>query len=182
MNGSFLQSRRILSARRIALLTTAIAGIGVAAFLLAPHMARSGNPLGTAAQAQNLTEKVQQLPQRPVGFADIVERVKPAVISVRVKIERSSDAGQSGEDDLPFPPGSPFEKFFRRFGMPNTPSSPNGKEVVTGQGSGFFITNDGYAVTNNHVVQNADNVQVTADDGKIFSAKVIGTDRAPISL
>jgi serine protease Do len=113
MNRSFLQSRRILSARRIALLTTTIAGIGAAAVFFAPNIASSGHLLGTAAQAQNLTEKVQQLPQRPVGFADIVEKVKPAVISVRVKIERSADASQNGEDDLPFPPGSPFEKFFR---------------------------------------------------------------------
>jgi serine protease Do len=176
MNGSFLQSRRILSARRIALLTTTIAGIGAAAVFFAPNIASSGHLLGTAAQAQNLTEKVQQLPQRPVGFADIVEKVKPAVISVRVKIERSADASQNGEDDLPFPPGSPFEKFFKKFGMPNMPNSPNGKEVITGQGSGFFITADGYAVTNNHVVQNAETVQVTTDDGKTFSAKVIGTD------
>jgi serine protease Do len=55
---------------------------------------------------------------------------------------------------LPFPPGSPFERFFKRFGMPNMPF--NGKEVITGQGSGFFISADGYAVTNNHVVQNAE--------------------------
>jgi serine protease Do len=171
MNGSFLQSRRILSARRIALLTTAIAGVGAAVFFLAPN----GNALGTAALAQNLTEKVQQLPQRPVGFADIVEKVKPAVISVRVKIERQADSSDTSEDN-PFPPGSPFEKFFRQFGMPNMPNMPSGKEVITGQGSGFFITGDGYAVTNNHVVENADNVQVTTDDGKTFTAKVIGTD------
>jgi serine protease Do len=171
MNGSSLQSRRILSARRIALLTTAIAGVGAAVFFLAPN----GNALGTAALAQNLTEKVQQLPQRPVGFADIVEKVKPAVISVRVKIERQADSSDTSEDN-PFPPGSPFEKFFRQFGMPNMPNMPSGKEVITGQGSGFFITGDGYAVTNNHVVENADNVQVTTDDGKTFTAKVIGTD------
>ena len=48
----------------------------------------------------------------------------------------------------------------------------------TGQGSGFFISADGYAVTNNHVVQNAENVQVTTDDGKTYTAKVIGTDHA----
>jgi serine protease Do len=171
MNGSSLQSRRILSARRIALLTTAIAGVGAAVFFLAPN----GNALGTAALAQNLTEKVQQLPQRPIGFADIVEKVKPAVISVRVKIERQADSSDTSEDN-PFPPGSPFEKFFRQFGMPNMPNMPSGKEVITGQGSGFFITGDGYAVTNNHVVENADNVQVTTDDGKTFTAKVIGTD------
>ena len=134
------------------------------------------NPFGSAAQAQNLTEKVQQLPQRPVGFADIVEKVKPAVISVRVKIDRPVASNSSSDDDLPFPPGSPFEKFFRQFGMPGMPSMPNGHEIITGQGSGFFISSDGYAVTNNHVVQNAEKVQVTTDDGKSYSAKVIGTD------
>ena len=170
MNGNFRALRRSLSTRRIALLATTIAGFGTAALVFAP-----GTPLhgafGTAAQAQNLSEKVQQLPQRPVGFADIVEKVKPAVISVRVKIDRPSDS-DSNDEDLPFPPGSPFERFFRRFGMPNT----HGHEVITGQGSGFFISRDGYAVTNNHVVQGAENVQVTTDDSKIHNAKVIGTD------
>ena len=47
---------------------------------------------------------------------------------------------------------------------------------VTGQGSGFFISADGYAVTNNHVVEKAESVQVTTDDGKTYTAKVIGTD------
>jgi serine protease Do len=171
MNGRFFQSRRLLPARRAALLATAIAGLGLAAFVLASH-APGITPFGTA-QAQNLSEKVQQLPQRPVGFADIVEKVKPAVISVRVKVERPANSGATTDEDLPFPPGSPFERFFRRFGMPN---QPNGREVVTGQGSGFFISRDGYAVTNNHVVQNAESVQVTADDGKTYTAKVIGTD------
>ena len=173
MNRSFLQARRILSARRVVLLATTIAGIGAATFVLAPNMT---NPFGTAAQAQNLTEKVQQLPQKPVGFADIVEKVKPAVISVRVKIDRPVASNSNSEDDLPFPHGSPFEKFFRQFGMPGTPGMPNGHEIITGQGSGFFISSDGYAVTNNHVVQNAETVQVTTDDGKSYSAKVIGTD------
>jgi len=176
MNGSSPSSRRSLSGRRFALLATTIAGFAAAAFLVAPNFAPKFAPkadlFGTLAQAQNLTDKVQQLPQRPVGFADIVEKVKPAVISVRVKMERPANSDLS-EDDLPFPPGSPFERFFRRFGMPET---PNGKEVITGQGSGFFITQDGYAVTNNHVVQNAANVTVTTDDGKAYTAKVIGTD------
>jgi serine protease Do len=50
-------------------------------------------------------------------------------------------------------------------------------EFVTGQGSGFFISADGYRCHYNHVVQNAEIVQVTADDGKAYSAKVIGTDQ-----
>ncbi len=169
MNGRSLHSCRLLSVRRVALLATTIAGIGAAALVLAPNAA---SPFATAAQAQNLSEKVQQLPQKPVGFADIVEKVKPAVISVRVKIDQPASSNDS-DDALPFPPGSPFEKFFRQFGTPNM---PNGHEIITGQGSGFFISSDGYAVTNNHVVQNAENVQVTTDDGKTFTAKVIGAD------
>ena len=118
MKPNFQSSRRTLSTRRMALLTTTIASLGAAVLMFSPWLS-SPDIFGSAAQAQNLTEKVQQLPQRPVGFADIVERVKPAVISVRVKIDRSSDSSLS-DDDLPFPPGSPFERFFKRFGMPNT--------------------------------------------------------------
>jgi serine protease Do len=173
MQRSSPSARRILSARRVALLATTIAGFGAAALVLAPNSAPMADVFGSPAQAQNLTDKVQQLPQRPVGFADIVEKVKPSVISVRVKMERPANASPS-DDELPFPPGSPFERFFRRFGMPNLPKG--GKEVVTGQGSGFFISQDGYAVTNNHVVQNAENVTVTTDDGKTHDAKVIGAD------
>jgi len=163
--------RPVLSARRVALLATTVASLAAATFVFSPN-SYAPSALADAAQAQNLTEKVQQLPQRPIGFADIVEKVKPAVISVRVKIDQPAQPGLS-DDELPFPPGSPFERFFKRFG---TPGNPRGHEVITGQGSGFFISRDGYAVTNNHVVQNAENVQVTADDGKTYTAKVIGTD------
>jgi len=168
MNDNKQPRRRSLSARRIALLATTIAGIGAVA-VFAPK----ADFFAGAASAQNLTQQAQQLPQRPVGFADIVEKVKPAVISVRVKMERQVNPGLSN-DELPFPPGSPFERFFRRFGLPN--GGEGGREIITGQGSGFFISADGYAVTNNHVVQNAETVHVTTDDGKTYAAKVIGTD------
>jgi serine protease Do len=171
MNDNKQIRHRGLSARRIALLATTIAGLG-AVTVFAPYASQVDFLTG-AAHAQNLTQQAQQLPQRPVGFADIVEKVKPAVISVRVKMERPITSGMSN-DELPFPPGSPFDRFFRRFGMPN--GGEGGHEIVTGQGSGFFITADGYAVTNNHVVQNAETVQVTTDDGKSYGAKVIGTD------
>ena len=170
-------ARRGLSARRLGLLATTIVGVGAAALFIAPNFAPKGDfPssfLTSSARAENVSQQAQQLPQHPVGFADIVEKVKPAVISVRVKMERPTHSGLT-DDDLPFPPGSPFERFFKRFGMPN--SGEGGHEIVTGQGSGFFISADGYAVTNNHVVSNAETVQVTTDDGKTFAAKVIGTD------
>ena len=55
-------------------------------------------------------------------------------------------------------------------------NAPQSHETIVGEGSGFFISPDGYAVTNNHVVNHARSVQVTTDDGTIYTAKVIGTD------
>jgi len=163
---------RVLAARRIALLAGA-AGLGAAVlFTGAGLVSRAPNlSLSNIAYAQNV--------QRPVGFADIVEKVKPAVISVRVKV----DAGpkmMGFDGSSPFPQGSQMERFFRRFGLPEngTPDEarpPRGR-MVTGQGSGFFISADGFAVTNNHVVDKASTVEITAEDGKTYSAKVIGTD------
>jgi serine protease Do len=165
---------RGLSARRAVLLATAVAGLGAAALVVAPGFNLSANY--PTAQAQNLTEQAHKLPA-PVGFADIVAKVKPAVISVRVKIDGGS--ATTGTGDLEnLPPG--LREFFRRFGMPDFPNGgpnmPHGHSIITGQGSGFFISADGYAVTNNHVVEKAENVQVTTDDGKTHKAKVIGTD------
>jgi len=167
--------RGILSVRRAALLATTIAGLGAAAFVAAPDFNLSASyPI---AQAQNLTEQAQKL-NAPVGFADIVAKVKPAVISVRVRID--GDKGTDGvASNNQVPPG--MRDFLRRFGLPDMPNMPNGRGhgggVVMGQGSGFFISADGYAVTNNHVVENADNVKVITDDGKTHTAKVIGTDQ-----
>jgi serine protease Do len=123
------------------------------------------------AQVNNEVSKVQQ----PVGFADIVEKVKPSVISVKVRMKTKV---ADDDSDFPFPPGSPMERFFRRFGGPDGFPGHHGHShgIVMGQGSGFFISPDGYAVTNNHVVEGADKVEVTTDDGKTYSAKVIGTD------
>ena len=105
----------------------------------------------------------------PVGFADIAAKVKSAVIGVRVKVE--STQSQMPDQELPFPPGSPFYKFF---GTPD--QNPQKRRFGTALGSGFFISSDGYAVTNNHVVENGRNFEITTDDGKTYSAKVIGTD------
>jgi serine protease Do len=174
MYGNESTSRRAFSARRVALLATTIVGLSAAGLFALQNAPSKFDPFVSSAHAQNLSEKAQQLTQKPVGFADIVEKVKPAVISVRVKMERPASTNSDNNDqEIPFPPGSPFERFFRRFGMPEAPSGP---EVITGQGSGFFISADGYAVTNNHVVEHAESVKVTTDDGKIYTAKVIGTD------
>src|SRR3954465_14801916 len=174
----------LFSARKFALMASVAAGLGVAAYGFGP----STNPVafGSPAHAQvnNEVSKVQ----KPVGFADIVERVKPSVISVKVNINEKVTKDESGNnDDSPFQPGSPMERFFRRFGgqdglPPGLRGMPRGR-AITGQGSGFFISADGYAVTNNHVVDSADKVEVTTDDGKTYKAKAIGTDpRTDVAL
>src|SRR5215210_5024919 len=177
-NTSSSKPRGILSARRVALLATTIAGLGAATFFAPNFDIRHGV---RSAYAQNLSAEAQRVPG-PVGFADIVEKVKPAVISVRVKMHANPQVSMN-DQDFQFPPGSPFERFFRRFGGPDgMPQGQRGQQAprtprqATGQGSGFFISADGYAVTNNHVVDNADTVEIATDDGKTYTAKVIGAD------
>src|SRR6516164_5364336 len=172
---SYRQRGSLLSARKFALMASVVAGLGAAVYGFGPSSGPA-SIFSSPAQAQvgNEVRKVAQ----PIGFADIVERVKPSVMSVKVNINEKITKDDSG-DDSPFQPGSPMERFFRRFGGPDglpPGMRPRGHGVVTGQGSGFFISADGYAVTNNHVVDSAEKVEVTTDDGKTYSAKVIGTD------
>jgi serine protease Do len=182
--------RSLFSARKLALMASVVAGLGIAGYGLspAPH-----DIFSSAAHAQ-VDKQVKQVAQ-PTGFADIVERVKPSVISVRVnineKVAKDDTANKNDDSDSPFQPGSPMERFFKRFGGPDGmppglrggPRGGNRGGQITGQGSGFFISPDGYAVTNNHVVDGADKVEVTADDGKVYKAKVIGTDpRTDVAL
>jgi len=168
------QPRSVLSARRFVLMASA-AVIGAGVLFSGAEYATKPNATLFASPAH------AQSAQRPVGFADIVEKVKPAVISVRVKMDGGART-MSFDGDSPFPPGSPMERFFRRFGTPDgqdtpdRPRAPRGRNFTMGQGSGFFISADGYAVTNNHVVDKAESVEVTTDDGKTHTAKVIGTD------
>jgi serine protease Do len=174
---SYRQPRRSLfSARKLVLMASVAAGLGLAVHGFSPSTSPADLFSSPAhAQVNNEVKKVE----RPVGFADIVERVKPSVISVKVNIKEKTASNDGDDDATPFQPGSPMERFFRRFGGPDGfPGLKGGHpHVVQGQGSGFFISADGYAVTNNHVVDGAEKVEVTTDDGKTYSAKVIGTDQ-----
>ena len=165
---------RALSARRLVLLAT-VTGLGVAGATIGTNALHQAG-LPTYAAAANAAE----IAQRPAGFADLVEKVKPAVISVRVKVKVSSEM-MSFDGDMPFPPNSHMQRYFHHFGMPHGENAPDNQRqphghIMTAQGSGFFITADGYAVTNNHVVDKAKTVEITTDDGKTHDAKVIGTD------
>ena len=164
-----------LAARRMTLLGT-VGALGVAILLVGPGGQYWRSSVGAAPASAAEFET-----QRPVGFADIVAKVKPAVISVRVKVSGSAEPAmlQDNRDEqrqIPVQPGSPLDKFFQQFGQEFGPQAPQRHDTITGEGSGFFISADGYAVTNNHVVDHAKSVQVTADDGTVYPAKVVGTD------
>ncbi len=174
------QTRSLFSARKVALMASVVTGL--AAYGFSPSSDRL-EIFGGAAHAQmsNAASSAAQ----PIGFADMVERVKPSVISVKVTMKESaSDAANMSDNDGS---GSPMERFFRRFGGPNggpqNPERNNRHGEMMGQGSGFFISSDGYAVTNNHVVDGAEKVEVMTDAGKTYTAKVIGTDpRTDVAL
>ena len=170
--------RKLLTARRLALLASAGA-LSTAVLFAGPGAIDALAPSTASAQTAQT--------QRIASFADVVAKVKPAVVSVRVKMNDETMRGMTGfnndEDSGQRGFGPDMERFFRRFGMPETPNMPNMPRGERGQrnfsmsqGSGFFISADGYAVTNNHVLRNAKMVEVTTDDGKSYDAKVIGSD------
>src|SRR5262249_35977088 len=135
--------RRILSARRLTLLGSA-AVVGAALVF--------GGVGGVQLTPQAFAASTQTQAQGPEGFADLIAKVKPAVISVRVKRDRVADASdmpQMNDDEDGLPPGMrnmPFEKFFRHYGERGPRAQMPHHEMVTGVGSGFFISADGYAV------------------------------------
>ena len=130
----------------------------------------------TPATAQNQIQAEAIDPTR--GFADLVDRVMPAVVSVQVKFANASSTEEGSQRMIPGLPEGPWGEFFKQFpqfreGAPGQRQRPEGG---MGQGSGFIISADGYAVTNNHVVQDANEVTVTLNDGTELKAEVIGTD------
>src|SRR5262249_6417091 len=130
------QKSRFLSARRLVLLAS-VAGLGVTVLLGgAGLLPQPTSPALTATACARGS-------QRRVGFPDSVDKVNPAFMSARAKT--ASGAKMMGlEGVLPPPPNSQIERFFRRFGLPEgaTPDEPRAprNRLVTGQGSGFFIT------------------------------------------
>jgi serine protease Do len=148
--------------------------------LTSPAYAQGQNRTGPQQQTQSLPS-----PAMPVSIADVVERVGPAVVTVHV-----TQTASAGPERMPgFPRGTPFDEFFRRFfeGMPPGMEGPQQgpqrraqpaprERKVEGLGSGFIIDKSGLVVTNNHVVEDANEIEVELADGRKMKAKLIGRD------
>jgi serine protease Do len=109
----------------------------------------------------------------PDGFADLAEKLLPAVVNIS-STQVSHERAQRGPEIPQFPPGSPFEEFFRDFLDRNRPDAPPRR--VTSLGSGFVIDPSGYVVTNNHVIEDADEITVILQDNTNLKAKLVGKD------
>jgi serine protease Do len=172
------RTRRWLGASALAL-TVAVGGVSTA-YVMTGQAAN--------AQVQNSAQiVVPPVAQPQPGFADLVEAVKPAVVSILVEAEAAGQAAQRGGQfnfNMPdLPEGHPFRDFFDQFsdrfgsdgrgqGSENMPRP----RPYMAAGSGFVISGDGYVVTNNHVVENATKVTVVFDDGTEQVAEIVGTD------
>ncbi len=167
-----------MAARKSGFIVGAVAGAGVAAAALAgvglrmapAHAADQPNLIRTA----STTPIFAPPPGAPMSFADIFEQVSPAVVSIDVTSKADNRA-------LRRIPGLPFDIF------PQAPRGQPGEEGQDGEegqrgpraqssGSGFFISADGYLVTNNHVVENAEEIKISLKDGRELEAEIIGRD------
>ncbi|MBI3452984.1 MAG: DegQ family serine endoprotease [Rhodospirillales bacterium] len=146
------------------------AGLILAVSLIAGNMAVAPWP----AEGQNRTNPPAN------GFADLAERLLPAVVNISTSQVVRAERGQPGQPGQPpgppgerrrgpempqFPPGSPFEEFFR--------DPPRRAQAL---GSGFVVDPSGYVVTNNHVIADADEIKVILHDNTQLTAKLVGRD------
>ena len=157
-----------------ATVTTALAG--AAFFSLSP------NALAAVASAgASVIDGDAGVQYGPPSFADLAERVEPAVVSITVTGKTDGATKMNGQQHQrsPFPEGSPFGEFFEQFrnrapGMPGGGNSA--QREFKGVGSGFIISADGYVVTNNHVVEKATEIGVVLQDGTHYEATIKGRD------
>jgi len=102
----------------------------------------------------------------PSSFADLAEKLMPSVVNISTTTTVTT---RSNPFPFEFPPGSPFEDMFRDFGTPQ-------ERKTSALGSGFVIDEKGIVITNNHVIQGAEDIYIRLDDGREYKAKVIGAD------
>ena len=165
--------RPSLRQRRLVAMGTsaAIVVVGLGAFALLPpvrHVQTAGEPMLIAAANETRAPRMLEN-SAPFSFADLVERVSPAVVTITS--ETTTTDNDNDADNIP----APFRDFFNQFNNGQRPQQP--RRAVSA-GSGFIIDRSGYVVTNNHVVDASKKITVKLPNGRSFVAKLIGTDPA----
>lgn len=124
------------------------------------------------APAQELSGQMQD---RPASFADLAEKISPAVVNITTSTIVTSARGTGPV----VPEGSPFEDFFRDFRdfRGDGDDAPGRQRRSQALGSGFVISADGFIVTNNHVIDGADEIEIEFFSGDRMKAKLVGTDK-----
>ncbi len=152
--------------------------LGAAAMLLTAVLAGMWIARNDTLAASQQPEAVRALERQGEAFRYVAKKVKPAVVFIEVERTPKRD-----RQDSPFRFGGPDlfgDDLFRRFFGPEQQDwrqqRPRTPRRQHGQGSGFIVSEDGYIITNNHIVDGMDEVDVTLSDGREFSAKVVGTD------
>ncbi len=178
-----MQLEHPTNVRRTSLIFLSVAAVvvlcGVGAFALLPK--DSPAPPRQIAQTAPAPHYMQTAENRPApphmleagapfSFADLVQRVSPAVVTVTAETQESEQQAMlNSPDNLP----EPFRDFFNQFGQGRQFQIPH---KAVSMGSGFIIDKGGFIVTNNHVIDGAKKVTVKLPDGRSFDAKLIGTD------
>ena len=169
----------------LALTAAVLIAVGALLFALGQDMR-----FASAEPAQSAQTLQSSLGTAPLGFADLVQKVTPAVVRIQVKGATEVDEDDLQVPGLPdLPEDNPLNKFFKEFkkrygqDQPNSKQNPAKPHPMMAQGSGFFISPDGYLVTNNHVVEDAKDISITLENGDKFPATLIGADaRTDVAL
>jgi len=141
---------------------------------VAEKQPESGQPAKAVPEsAKEAAEAVKKLPVAEFpSFADLAEVLKPSVVNISTTSVVKQRGFGPGQRRSPFGPNDPFEEFFDKFFQ----GQPQQEFQRQGLGSGFIISEDGYVVTNNHVVEKATDISVILENGDKYEAKVIGRD------
>src|SRR5260221_2368306 len=161
-----LRQRRVIAMGTAA----AIVVVGLGAFALLPPV-RAIQTAGTTPTMVAANDSDARAPRMlensaPFSFADLVERVSPAVVTITSETTTTDSDGDA--DNIP----APFRDFFNQF---NNGQKPQPHKALSA-GSGFIIDKAGFVVTNNHVVDASKKITVKLPDGRSFTAKLVGTD------
>ena len=167
---------KLISGKPVAFILAGALGLGLLGTVLIHNTPQA------IAQAKAAPSGVVMPNGAPYSFADLVEKARPAVVSIRVKngAKRKKLSRNSPNFNMPdIPDGHPLDEFFKKF-RKDGPGSGSGGErrrrPSLAQGSGFIISADGYVVTNHHVVADASEIAITMDNGDEYKADIIGSD------